>query len=272
MFTRWLFAAVFVVTLAYFLPSFEEIHDSVLDTLDAIKKRYLPVIVHHDKSKVEVSPDMKLFTAAELQKYTGESNGKLYLSIMGKVFDVTKGRKHYAKGESYHGFVGKDASKAFITGDFTASGLTDDLSDVSPSDLADLHDWQQMYEKDYEFKGKLIGRFYNKKGEPTDFLKGLEEKLQKFHLEKQEESNYKVRYPPCNVEWTPEKGSRIWCSNQSGGIKRDWVGVPRKFFEPGSSKFRCACVNTVQENTEGKFLLYDGCQPGASSCFIKPDS
>jgi hypothetical protein len=31
----------------------------------------------------------------------------------------------------------------------------------------------------------------------------------------------------------------------SGGIQRDWVGVPRKYFRPGSPTPRCACVKNI---------------------------
>lgn len=40
-------------------------------------------------------------------------------SIVGEVFDVSKGEKHYGKRGAYRGFTGRDASRAFVTGDFT---------------------------------------------------------------------------------------------------------------------------------------------------------
>lgn len=46
-----------------------------------------------------------LFTKELLSQYTGDSE-KLYLSILGEVFDVSQGKKHYGKGEGYHGFTG----------------------------------------------------------------------------------------------------------------------------------------------------------------------
>jgi hypothetical protein len=48
-------------------------------------------------------------------------------------------------------------------------------------------------------------------------------------------------FPPCNSEWSAEKGQRVWCTKKSGGLERNWVGVPRKLFFPGRSE-RCACV------------------------------
>ena len=36
-----------------------------------------------------------LFTKAELEKYSSENKDKLFLSVLGQVFDVTKGRRFY---------------------------------------------------------------------------------------------------------------------------------------------------------------------------------
>lgn len=49
----------------------------------------------------------------------------LRLAIVGEVFDVTPGERHYAAGKNYENLVGRDASKAFISGDF--------LNDQTPS-------------------------------------------------------------------------------------------------------------------------------------------
>lgn len=55
-----------------------------------------------------------LMSKDELARYAeGE---KIYLGLMGQVFDVTGGREHYEPKGSYHVFSGRDASRAFITG------------------------------------------------------------------------------------------------------------------------------------------------------------
>lgn len=46
-------------------------------------------------------------------------------------------------------FSGKDASVAFVTGDFTESGLTDDVSSLSPLQVMALYDWLAFYQRDY---------------------------------------------------------------------------------------------------------------------------
>ncbi|KAK9504615.1 hypothetical protein O3M35_010912 [Rhynocoris fuscipes] len=211
----------------------------------------------------------RLFTKDELSKYKGE-NGKIYLSIIGHVFDVTKGKRFYGPGESYHGFAGRDASKAFITGDFTKKGLIDDLADLTLSDLRSLRDWLDRYKKDYIYKGKLIGRFYDRNGNPTAYLREIESKFFEADEIAKQNEDYNIKYPPCNVEWTQEKGSRVWCSNKSGGIKRNWVGVPRKLFLPGWSDYRCACIQPDDKELfdQGKLKLYGNCNPHSESCFV----
>lgn len=48
---------------------------------------------------------------------------------------------------------GKDSSLAFITGDFTESGLTDDVSSLSPLEVVALYDWLAFYQRDYQNVG-----------------------------------------------------------------------------------------------------------------------
>lgn len=43
----------------------------------------------------------------ELAQFNGVQKKKLYLALLGSIFDVTKGKKHYGKGASYNYFIGK---------------------------------------------------------------------------------------------------------------------------------------------------------------------
>lgn len=54
----------------------------------------------------EVPKKVYIFTDQELAQYNGIQQERIYLSVIGSVFDVTKGRKHYKKGASYHYFAG----------------------------------------------------------------------------------------------------------------------------------------------------------------------
>lgn len=52
---------------------------------------------------------VRLLSSRELSQYDGEEGSQgLYLAILGRVFDVQKGHKHYGPGGAYH----------FMAGDF----------------------------------------------------------------------------------------------------------------------------------------------------------
>ena len=89
-------------------------------------------------------------------------------------------------------------------------------------------------------------------------------------------------FPGCNSEWSKAKGHRVWCTKKSGGIERDWVGVPRKLFYPGR-KERCACVRTsgppstdpsaksdVGDLENPHLNEYKECRPEEASCQLAP--
>jgi len=62
----------------------------------------------------------RLWTGEELSVYNGtDERLPILLGILGSVFDVTKGRSHYGPGGGYHHFAGRDASRAFVSGNFT---------------------------------------------------------------------------------------------------------------------------------------------------------
>lgn len=48
-----------------------------------------------------------VFYQEELAQFNGIQNKKLYLGLLGSIFDVTKGKVHYGKGASYNYFIGK---------------------------------------------------------------------------------------------------------------------------------------------------------------------
>ncbi|XP_011494828.1 PREDICTED: neuferricin [Ceratosolen solmsi marchali] len=211
-----------------------------------------------------------LFTTSALKKYTNLNDG-LYLSILGQVFDVTKGAKHYGPGETYHAFTGRDGSAAFITGDFTENGLTDDISSLTNKQIQSLITWLEFYRKTYIYKGKLIGRYYNNDGNPTNERYKLEEKVQIGKKSDLDEEQKKIKYPPCNIEWDVNTGTRVWCTKNSGGIARNWIGAPRMLYDDvKSKKYRCACIRLDIEFEENEFIIkqYEGCAENATACIL----
>ncbi|NXX77039.1 NEUFC protein, partial [Urocolius indicus] len=224
-------------------------------------------------------------SAAELSRYRGaQGDPGLYLAVLGRVFDVERGRRHYGPGGAYSGFAGRDATRAFATGDFTQAGLVDDVSALSPGEMLAIRGWLSFYADSYDPVGKLVGRFYDENGAPTEALRQAEaaiEEALKFQAEREQR---KEQFPPCNSEWSSDKGSRFWCSKQSGGVSRDWAGVPRQLLEPGARSSRCVCVRPdgppwEQHSAGGhghsrdlaapQLQEYPGCHPLAQQCVLK---
>uniref|UniRef100_A0A6B2ED60 Putative heme/steroid binding protein n=1 Tax=Phlebotomus kandelakii TaxID=1109342 RepID=A0A6B2ED60_9DIPT len=224
------------------------------------------------KSLAKGSPGEGLFTIEELSKYTGANGSKgLYIAIMGTVYDVEKGRKHYGPGGAYHFFAGRDATTSFITGEFEQ--VTADLDDVlqlAPRDLLSVIQWQEFYNKEYKQVGKLIGRFYDSGGGRTKYFGYVEAKIQEAREEQKLSEKVKEEFPACNTEWSADRGTTFWCTTRSGGKERDWVGVPRKYYEAGRSEYRCACIHPDRLDS-ANLKEFPGCEPTADKCVYKFD-
>ncbi|KAI5280756.1 Neuferricin [Manis pentadactyla] len=108
-----------------------------------------------------------------------------------------------------------------------------------------LQNWLSFYEKNYEFVGRVIGRFYREDGLPTPELMQVEAVIAEDLEASKQDLKEKQKFPPCNAEWSSTKGSRFWCSQKSGGVSRDWIGVPRKLYKPGAKEPHCVCVRTA---------------------------
>lgn len=50
-------------------------------------------------------------------------------------------------GGGYAAFAGRDATRAFVSGQFEGAGLTDDVSGLSDADLKALVGWRDFYHK-----------------------------------------------------------------------------------------------------------------------------
>lgn len=225
---------------------------------------------------------MTIFTNTQLALFDGSRASKpIYLAILGRVYDVRKGEKNYGRGGGYNCFTGKDATRAFVTGDFSPAGLVDNVDGLSESEMLSINDWLAFYEREYPFVGVLAGKYYDQEGKPTQYNKDVENKIT--HAKEWREKQLKEDevFPHCNSEWKKGVGGRVWCSNKSGGIHRDWVGVPRKLFDKRTKSYRCACIKNFGaslvtpnvETTRGdldnpSLREYDECLPDANSCKI----
>lgn len=225
----------------------------------------------------------QVFTAEGLSRYDGgDGSPGLCLALLGVVYDVSRGVEYYGPGGGYSFFSGRDGSRAFVSGQFDEDGLVDDVRGLSSGDYLGLEEWQLFYEKDYKRLGVLAGRYYSESGEVTDYWKELQGWLEDARMDRDKTDVEKQMFPPCNVEWSQAEGSRFWCTKRSGGVSRDWVGVPRQLFYPGREA-RCACVRTKGppstdpgDKTSNRgdqdsphLREYEGCPVGSWECRSK---
>jgi len=99
----------------------------------------------------------RAITKAELRKHDGKNPDEpVWLAFNGKVYDVTKGKKHYTAGGGYEFFSGRDASRAFLTGCFKEECLVSDLTNLTPEQEEGVKHWDDFYKKTYHYLGPLV--------------------------------------------------------------------------------------------------------------------
>lgn len=247
------------------------------------KQKEATVEVHPLDADLSYLP---VFSSEQLSFFDGSRPSKdVCLALLGRVYNVQRGHKHYAPGGGYHFFAGKDATRAFVTGDFTEAGLIDDVSGLSHQDILGIQEWSNFYEKEYELVGLLQGTYYDAEGHVTERMREVIGLIEDAKLWKAAQTKEAEVFPPCNSEWHKDSGGRVWCTTKSGGIHREWTGVPRKLFNPGTKTSRCACVKNFgpplssyadvdEEGTRGdldnpNLHEYPGCSPTSNSCKLQ---
>ncbi|GMS90720.1 hypothetical protein PENTCL1PPCAC_12895, partial [Pristionchus entomophagus] len=230
---------------------------------------------------------VNVLTPEQLGLFDGSRDSRpVYLAVVGRVYDVDKGKKHYGKGGGYSFFAGRDATRAFVSGDFTPSGLRDDVDGLSHEDILGIRDWVAFYEKDYTLVGVVSGRYYDSEGAPTDEMTNFLSRVQAATEWREAKAAEAEVFPPCNSEWHKDSGGRVWCTKRSGGIEREWSGLPRLYLDPATSQKRCVCVKnfgeglSIHAQTSGgnrgdldhpALELYPNCKETANSCKIESD-
>ena len=191
-----------------------------------------------------------VFMPTQLQRASSkECGGHLLLAIVGDVYNVSAGRKHYAKGRSYAHFIGRDATRAFSTGAADAGGLTDNVAGLSFDELKSIADWHGFYESHEEYYkvGVVTGRYYDEHGRAI--AAAFPWAAIQTQASLQEERRQKL--PECNSKWTQQSGSVVWCTLRSGGIERSWTGVPRLYREDRDPTFAATPLLVTERSTSG---------------------
>ena len=111
---------------------------------------------HQVGRKDDLKAPLQLLSAEELGRHDGSKGSPgLYVALLGRVFDVGRKADVYGPGGGYAFFSGRDASRAFVTGEFEGAGLTDDVAGLTPRQMLELETWLEFYQREYTPVGEL---------------------------------------------------------------------------------------------------------------------
>lgn len=100
------------------------------------------------------------FTLQELHEFGNGRDGKpIYLSVFGRVYNVTAGAKYYGEGASYGMFAGKDVTRALCLGCKEQECLVRSTVGLTEKQIDEGKRWLsffQLHDK-YHFMGNLEG-------------------------------------------------------------------------------------------------------------------
>jgi len=211
------------------------------------------------------APFRFLLLFASIPRKTGKDGEDIWLSILGKVFDVTSG-KYYGSQGGYKHFSGRDASSAFASGNFDENGMNQDTLTLTPNQIQEIVQWREFYveHEEYKFMGHLYGKYYDNDAKPTSALKTIEGMLAiaKENIEKEKKSN--ASYARCNMRHRSNR-SEYKCQNPKK--------VPRKMKSwTMDSGTRCACFNIDDAKSMEKELALEiyhkDCDFNANECIV----
>lgn len=192
----------------------------------------------------------------------------LWLAVLGHVFDVSAGRANYGPDGGYSGFVGRDGSRAFATGQFDDAGLVPGLDGLSEQQVVDVWGWKEFYEGEakYPFVGRVEGEYFDAEGQKTGVWERIETVVRERKVSDGRVEREEKAYPLCDAERIGKEG-RVWCKE---GLPRLLTYVTAR----GVESKRCACVTErkwrepegIEIEAKGRMELYIGCGEEESSC------
>merc|ERR1711937_699764 len=93
------------------------------------------------------------FTTQELFEFgSGRDERPIYLSIFGRVYDVSKGEKFYGKGSSYEMFAGRDVTRALCLGCLGPECLVRSTEGLTQKQLQEGKRWLSFFHTHDKYK------------------------------------------------------------------------------------------------------------------------
>ncbi len=248
--------------------------------------------------------DAGLWLSKDYVSSCKEDSNTLILCIVGHCFDVSKGRDggrndFYGTGGGYHFFAGRDASRAYATGDFK-NDLTDNISGMNSDELKGIVTWLEFFRKQehYRFVGYLEGSalIADPTADPTGSGNGSKSRLYTplgmtlFRNENEnenEETKIKVDETCHSSADIANSIGQVWCKpeevqvivsehasstssaqNHEHEQEKSIVYVPRKMHYSGQQglEYRCICVEYQTSKDRQDLWVYEDCDENASFC------
>ena len=247
-----------------------------------------------------LSQTSKFLSKAEVAAASGDSE-KLLVCIIGHCYDVSKGRGFYGGDGGYSFFAGRDAARAYATGDFE-NDLTDDLTDFDTAQCEAVIHWYNFYKNSekYTFEGYLEGSQYINAAAFIDSNDSNEDNIwsdvgialfqcakeNEDITEKKEQQN--IGYKTCNNAIdVQEKVANVWCdttvivdSARANDQEKHTIMVPRKMYyrdtsktinnndnkPPPNTSVKCVCVALEEAQKRQDLSTYPDCESTSSRC------
>ncbi len=125
---------------------FDDEEDPLRDVVDQIMSSDSSEFSYQSQNSQDDGDQLPVYTREELYEFGNGENGVILLSIFGRIYDVSKGEKHYGKDGKYHKFAGRDVTRSLSTGCLQEACLGSMKSSDSESEN----------EVDFEFNEKTM--------------------------------------------------------------------------------------------------------------------
>ena len=133
------------------------------------------------------------------------------MSILGVVYDVSKGPEYYAPGNGYSIFAGRDGTVPFVTGKFTDEECEKGSDALTDAQLYNVDtEWSEFYAKEskYPFVGFLCCRYYDENGYPTDETLRVKERIATYAKIKAEKDRQRKELRKKRMNMTDPKQAK----------------------------------------------------------------
>ena len=131
---------------------------SFADTWEILLKRDDPLEGVDFTSEQDDGSSIETFTLSELEEFgDGFDGNPIYISVFGRVYDVSAGEKYYGEDGSYGMFAGKDVTRGLCLGCKSEECLVRSTEGLTGKQLDEGKRWLsffQLHDK-YHFVGKL---------------------------------------------------------------------------------------------------------------------